>query len=322
MTGSVATARQALPLEADGLALGLRRLVVRTATGPVVVRASHRSGPIATVLLHGAAGSWTTWTPLLRAAEDTGRPVRDVVAVDLPGWGESPPPRDRPLSVRAASTAVAQVVRTLGYARWQVVGHSLGGFVALDLAADEPVATTAVGLVSSTGAAVVDAVRRPLVGGGRLPWFAGMLLAMRTLAVLPGDGRAVLAALARLGLLPPLSSPLFADRRAVDPSVVAALATEIRPTAFLDAARAAAGYDLGAWRAIRCPVRSVRGTRDVFVGGRDAERLTVLVPHATESVIEHAGHFAAVERPHAVLAALLPDERIEATPHVAARDRE
>jgi pimeloyl-ACP methyl ester carboxylesterase len=305
----------------DGAALGLRRVVVDSAVGPVVVRAGRRSGTTATVLLHGAAGSWTTWTPLLQAAEDAGAGVQDVLAFDLPGWGESAPPLRRPMPVQAASAGVAEAVRALGYERWRVIGHSLGGFVALDLAAREPEATTAVGLVSATGAAVVDAVRRPVRGGARLPWFAGMLLAMRALAALPSHGRRLLRLLASLGLLAPLSTPLFAGRRRPDPSVVAALAVEIRPTAFLDAARAAARYDVTAWAAIRCPVRSVRGARDVFVGRGDAAALAALVPDVSETVLETAGHFAAVEQPLAVLAALLPPAGATG-PNVAARDRE
>lgn len=289
----------------DGAALGLQRRVLRTAAGPVVVRAGRPATATATVLLHGAAGSWTTWTPLLATAEGTAAPLRDVLALDLPGWGESAAPH-RPLGVEEASAVVAETARALGYERWRVLGHSLGGFVALDLAAREPAATVAVGLVSSTGAAVVEAVRRPVRGGARLPWFAGMLLAMRTLAALPANGLGPLRLLARTGLLAPLSTPLFADRRAVDRSVVAALADEIRPAAFVAATRAAATYDLDRWRRIRCPVRSVRGARDVFVGPHDAAVLAGLVQDFAETVLADAGHFAAVERPAAVLEALLP----------------
>jgi pimeloyl-ACP methyl ester carboxylesterase len=297
---------RAFPLLEDAAALGLRRRVVDTAVGPVVVRAGRRSGGTATVLLHGAAGSWTTWTPLLKAADDADASLSDVIALDLPGWGESAPPRRRPMAVEAASSAVAEVARSLGYERWHVIGHSLGGFVALDLAAREADATVTVGIVSATGAAVLDAVRRPIRGGARLPWFAGMLLAMRSLAALPGEGRALTRLLARLRLLDPLSAPLFADRRRLDPSVVQALALEIRPAAFVDATRAAARYDIAAWRAVRCPVRSVRGERDVFVGSGDAAALGRLVADVRTTVLVDAGHFAAVERPSAVLAALLP----------------
>ena len=295
--------RTGLPLVADERVLGLRRVVVETAVGPVVARLGEADGGPALVLIHGAAGSWTTWTPLLQAAADAGRPLTGVVALDLPGWGDSPAPVC-PLDAAKAARAVAAVARSAGHDRWTAIGHSLGGFVALQLAADEPEATEGVVLVSPTGPAVVRAVQHPVAGGLRLPWFAGMLLAMRVLGALPREGRGLLRLLDRSGILPVLSTPLFTDRAAVHPSVAAALAAEIRPRAFVDATRAATTADLSAWSRIRCPVRSVRGVHDVFVGERDAAELGRLLPDFQETAVAAAGHFAAVERPEAVLAAL------------------
>ena len=290
-----------VPLLTDPAALGLRRRVVGTAAGPLLVHAGRPAGGPATILLHGAAGSWTTWTPLLAASDRTPTPLRDVIAVDLPGWGGSPGPVP---PVEVLSTAIEQVAADARHPSWRLLGHSLGGFVALDLAARRPDAVLGVGLVSPTGPAVVAAVRSPIRGGARLPWFAGMRLGMRTLARLPGEGRALVGGLHRLGLLGPLASPLFAG--APDPSVVAALAAEVRPRAFTAAVQEAARYHLGAWRRIRCPVRSVRGARDVFTGAHDGAALARLIPDFAETVLDGAGHFAAVEQPDAVLAALAP----------------
>jgi pimeloyl-ACP methyl ester carboxylesterase len=287
----------------DAALLGLRRVVVDTSTGPVAVRVGAEAKGPATILLHGAAGSWTTWTPLLAEAVRSGRPLPDLVLLDLPGWGETAlPPRGT--DVPAMSRAVESVAESLGYRRWTVIGHSLGGFLALDLAARRPDATLGVGLVSGTGAAVIDAVRRPVRGGLRLPWFAGMLLAMRALALLGPAGRVLVRLLHAVRLLGPLGAPLFADRRTVDPSVTAALAEEVRPAAFTRAARAAGGYDLDSWRTITCPVRSVVGHRDVFVGAGDAAAFAARIADFQEVRVDGAGHFAAVERPAAVLDAL------------------
>jgi pimeloyl-ACP methyl ester carboxylesterase len=131
-----------------------------------------------------------------------------------------------------------------------------------------------------------------------------MRLGMHTLALLPDEGRALLRALARVGALGPLAFPLFAARPHA--TVVAALAEEVRPRAFVDAAHAAAAYDVDAWRRIRCPVRSVRGARDVFAGADDGVALGDLIPDFAESVLRDAGHFAAVERPDDVLRLLAP----------------
>jgi pimeloyl-ACP methyl ester carboxylesterase len=294
-----------LALRTDGTTLGLRRLMVPTSVGDVVVRTGRETGGPATILLHGAAGSWTTWTPLLAASDLTAAPLRDVVALDLPGWGESGG-FDRVRSVEDVSDAVVEVARALGYSSWRVVGHSLGGFVALDLAARYPDATLGVTLVSSTGRGTLDAIRRPVRGGLALPWFAGMLLTMRVLALVRGAG--LVRALGRLGLLRALSSPLFVG--AVHPSVVAAFADEVRPAAFARAARLAAAYEERTWSGIRCPVRSVRGARDVFAGEADAGAFVTLIPDFAEVRLHDAGHFANVERPDAVLTA------IAATAHI------
>lgn len=284
----------------DAASVGLRRVVVSTAVGAIVARVGVREGAVATILLHGAAGSWTTWTPLLREAARRGAPVPDVVAVDLPGWGESALPRGGVDIVRTTA-AVRDVVERLGYRRWVIVGHSLGGALALDIAARAPEQTEAVVLVSPSGAAVFDAVRRPLRGGLRLPGLAGMLLAMRFLRILPGEGRGCLRGLERAGVLRVLSAPLFAAPRRIDPSVVTALAEEIRPGAFVAAARAAAAYDESSWRGIRCPVRAIGGDRDVFVGAKDAAAFSALIADYRETTLEGVGHFAAIERPGAVL---------------------
>jgi pimeloyl-ACP methyl ester carboxylesterase len=282
--------------------VGLWRRVVPSSLGPILVHAGRVGGAPATILLHGAAGSWSTWTPLLEASDASGDPLTDVIALDLPGWGGTALPDG--VDVARMSAVVAEVARSLGYERWHVIGHSLGGFVALELAATHPAATLSVGLVSGTGVGVVEAVRHPLRGGRDLPGFAGMLLAMRLLAVLGPAAAALLRGLHRVGLLRLLAAPLFVG--AVHPSVIAALATEIRPRSFTLAARAAAEYDLERWRWIHCPVRSVRGADDVFVGAVDAAGFVARIPDFAEAVLPGAGHFANVERPFEALRALLP----------------
>ncbi|WP_248174895.1 MULTISPECIES: alpha/beta fold hydrolase [unclassified Microbacterium] len=293
--------RRASALVADGRAVGLRRREFETSAGTIVARVSPRTGETPTILLHGAAGSWTTWTPVLRAAIASGDPVRDVIALDLPGWGESGAAASD-VDVPGLGRAVVEVADQLGYDRFVLVGHSLGGLLALEIAARAPGRTAEVLVISASGPAVLDAIRRPLRGGARLPGFAGMLLAMRVLSALRGAARPLLRGLDRVGLLRVLSAPLFSAPHAVDGSVLRALAEEIRPQSFVLAARAAAAYDESVWRGIRCPVRSVRGERDVFVHGRDARRLSAFVPQVTETVLPDAGHFAAVEQPSSIAA--------------------
>jgi pimeloyl-ACP methyl ester carboxylesterase len=71
------------------------------------------------------------WRPVLAALEAE----REVVAVDLPGFGESPPlPAGEEPSPAALATAVAAFLDELGWERPHVAGNSLGGWLALELA--------------------------------------------------------------------------------------------------------------------------------------------------------------------------------------------
>lgn len=81
------------------------------------------------VLLHPLGADRRVWDPILeRLAQH-----RDVVAADLPGFGESPPLAQAP-TPSALAGAVAELLAALGLARPHLAGNSLGGWVALELA--------------------------------------------------------------------------------------------------------------------------------------------------------------------------------------------
>jgi pimeloyl-ACP methyl ester carboxylesterase len=98
------------------------------------------------VLLHALGLSRSVWDPVLPALAQR----FDVVAVDLPGFGHSPllPPGVEPTPA-ALARAVAELLEDLGVEAPHVVGNSLGGWVALELAAVRPVAS--VTLLSPAG---------------------------------------------------------------------------------------------------------------------------------------------------------------------------
>lgn len=286
----------------DATPLTLRRVVVPTGVGPIVAHAGRASGsPVATVLLHGAAGSWRTWEPMIAASDAIRLPLSDIVALDLPGWGESPGPVPHPADL---AVAVAAAVRALGYPRWRVVGHSLGGVVALDVAARFPRETVAVGVVSPSGAGARAVARSPLRGAVRLPWLTGMVVAMRVLRALGPLSRPLLGLLRRTGALRTLARPLFRHPERVDRSVTDALATEIRPAAFLASLRLSRTHDDGVWRRIACPVRVVRGVHDVFVSSRDTRVWARLLRDVDDRALDDSGHFAHVEQPVETVRAL------------------
>lgn len=81
------------------------------------------------LLIHGLGGSWRTWTPVL----DTLSTRREVVAIDLPGHGETPP-----LSGEASMDTLAEAVTSWlarqGLTGIDVAGSSMGARLALELA--------------------------------------------------------------------------------------------------------------------------------------------------------------------------------------------
>lgn len=83
------------------------------------------------VLLHGVGHRRQAWLPVL----DRLTKHRDVIRVDFPGFGESPPlPDHLPYELDSLITVMAEFFDRLGLRRPHVAGNSMGGFVSLVLA--------------------------------------------------------------------------------------------------------------------------------------------------------------------------------------------
>lgn len=125
---STATVESYAPYElvSDAASLGLATTTVSSALGTCVARhPARRRSTRATLFLHGAAGSWTTWTPLLQAAVTDRIDLGDIVVFDLPGWGDArlaEGPLDDP--IHAICSLVKDMAEELGYTEWDLVGHS------------------------------------------------------------------------------------------------------------------------------------------------------------------------------------------------------
>jgi pimeloyl-ACP methyl ester carboxylesterase len=92
---------------------------------------SHRGGsgsPL--VLLHGFTDTWRTWELVLPELERH----HDVLAPTLPGHAGGPP-LDGEVSDAAVTDAIERAMDDAGFATAHVVGNSLGGYFALQLAA-------------------------------------------------------------------------------------------------------------------------------------------------------------------------------------------
>lgn len=97
------------------------------------------------LFVHGLGGQSTNWTDLMAMLRDR----VDGVAVDLPGFGWSAPPLDRDWTPRRSAETLAElVVERWGGAPVHLFGNSMGGAIAVQLAARRPELVRTLTLVS------------------------------------------------------------------------------------------------------------------------------------------------------------------------------
>lgn len=107
-------------------------------------------GPLV-LFIHGTGGSGRAWANQIRRLSQTHK----VVAVDLPGYGES----ELGEAIHATGDYVPFLDAWMGSAGWEsavVVGSSMGGRLALQLALDYPHRVKALVLVNSSGLRLAD----------------------------------------------------------------------------------------------------------------------------------------------------------------------
>jgi|HigsolmetaAR202D_1030399.scaffolds.fasta_scaffold00032_6 Predicted hydrolases or acyltransferases (alpha/beta hydrolase superfamily) len=88
--------------------------------------------PIA-ILIHGWCSSWYTWKPLLPVLSKRFR----CLAVDLPGYGSSPEPK-KPPTIAWYADIIAELIRYVSDRAVLVLGHSMGGQIAMTLSLRNP----------------------------------------------------------------------------------------------------------------------------------------------------------------------------------------
>jgi pimeloyl-ACP methyl ester carboxylesterase len=247
------------------------------------------SGP-PLVLVHGIGSRRGVWKPVvpLLAAE------REVLCVDLPGFGDSPvlPAGEQP-TVQALARAVRDWWTELGIDRPHVAGNSLGGGIALELARMGAVASaTALSPIGFWSQAEANYGRAMLhvthfAATGR----AGA--AMRRIVRSPAGRQAA------VGLM--YGRPRKrAGEEAVEDLVQLARAPGWKAT--LPATRAYAFRD---GHELQVPVTIGWGTRDRLLIPRQAERARALLPRARHVPLPRCGHIPMSDDPEGVAALIL-----------------
>ena len=248
----------------------------------------HRGGSGEPVLLiHGIGSQWQVWGPVLPELERD----RDVIAVDLPGFGGSPTlPIGVQPNIAALTDSVISFLDELGIERPTVGGNSLGGWVALELAkrgrAHAVVGVSPAGFAEGLDGKLAVAHLKASVAGARQK---------ATLALLRRPRGRVLALGGMMGHPDrvPYAEALQSTRNlATSPGFDATLA-----------AVSLEGFTGG--EQVDVPVTLLWGTRDFVLLPRQARRALEALPGARLIPLEGAGHVPMWDEPHAIATELL-----------------
>lgn len=271
------------------------RLPERSASkGPVAVRKEQATirgrkiayrtggwGPLL-VLIHGITSNSATWDRVLPELANH----YTVLALDLLGHGRSDKFRGD-YSVGAHANTIRDLMDGLGYRRATLVGHSLGGGVAMQLAYQYPERVDRMVLVAPGGFGREVSV---LLRAASVPG-SGRVLALAAARPLVQAGTLLTAALGRLGLR--ANTDLEELGRAY-----ALLADPPARNAFINTLRSVVDHEgqrvdrlEGAEIAVRFPSLIVWGERDRIVPAQHGKSVHQLVPHTYLSLFKGAGHF-------------------------------
>jgi pimeloyl-ACP methyl ester carboxylesterase len=248
------------------------------------------------VFVHGLSGCWQNWLEQLPVFADGHR----VIAVDLPGFGQSPMPREE-ITISGYARLLDVLLGELGIDAAAVVGNSMGGFIGAELAVAFPQRVERLVLISAAGISTYSEPRTTRA-------FPAL---RRMERILEGSGAWVASrsdGVARRPRLRELTLNVVVRHPTRIPAPLAA--EQLRGAGklgFLQGLQAVIGYDLRErFPEIACPTLIVWGDSDRLISVRDADAFARLIPDSQKVIFEDTGHMAMLERP-AAFNALLRD---------------
>jgi pimeloyl-ACP methyl ester carboxylesterase len=259
---------------------GHERAYVKVGEGPVLL------------LLHGLGCDHSTWDPVIDALAEH----HTVIAPDLLGHGRSAKPR-ADYSIGGYANAMRDLLTVLGVETATVVGHSLGGGVAMQFAYQFPERTERMILIAPGGIGpdVTPAIR--LV---TLPFFTSWM-GLLTLPGIRHIGMLGLRGLAGTGLS---ATRDFGEVAAIydsfrDPAGRAAIAHVVR--ACVDWKGQIITMADRAYLTAAMPMCVIWGTEDFVIPVSHAEIARQIAPGADVELVRDAGHFPHRDHPERVV---------------------
>jgi pimeloyl-ACP methyl ester carboxylesterase len=238
------------------------------------------------IFIHGLSGCWQNW---LEQIPFFARDHR-VIAVDLPGFGQSEMPADE-ISISGYAAAIDALMTELGIDSAQIVGNSMGGFIGAELALEHSARVERLVLVAAAGLSI-EYIRTVRTHGLR---HHAENVAFFYLGWLASRSHQVAAR-------PRLRHALLLLVAAHPARLPAALAMEqvkgSGKPGFSDALDAMFHYPLrDRLEQIACPTLVIWGDKDRLVPLKDASVFEELIPDSRKVVYEDTGHVPMMERP-------------------------
>ena len=238
------------------------------------------------IFIHGLSGCWQNWLEQLPLFARDHR----VIAVDLPGFGQSEMPI-KEISISCYAEAIDELMEEMDIETARIVGNSMGGFIGAELAIQHPERVERLVLVAAAGLSI-ESIRTERTTGLRhraenLIFFSLGHIASRShqVALRPR----LRAALLMLVAAHPqkLPGPLAAQQ----------VLGSGKP-GFSDALEAMCRYPLrDRLEKIACPTLIIWGDKDILVPVKDAAIFEELIPDARKIIYKDTGHVSMMERP-------------------------
>ncbi|MDX2355367.1 alpha/beta fold hydrolase [Dietzia sp. PP-33] len=242
------------------------------------------------LLVHGLGAGWRSWEPIIDQLAES----REVIAVDLPGFGETPPVEGE-VSIASLADSVAGFIDEQGLDGVSTAGQSMGGRIVLELArrgvGGDTVALDPGGFWSDRELAIFSATLRPSIA-------------------LVGALRSVLPALlgnpvSRTALLAQLSArPWALSAQTVLPDV-AGLADSPSTGAAMDALTKGPKQQGAPLGTVPGLVTIGWGRRDLVTVPAQAHRAARAFPDAALHWFDRCGHFPQWDAPQEVIRLIL-----------------
>ena len=243
-----------------------------TSEGIVHYEMDGRGVPV--ILLHGWINSWDVWRETMIYMADQRR--FRVYALDFWGFGESAKEKTPPFKVDSYVSMVEQFMEIMGIQHAPIIGHSMGGTVALQMTLDHPERVRKTAIV---GSPIVGSSLNLLLKMGGVEWIANILFRVPPMLrfviwfVLAGDSRRI-------------QEMILRDVSRTNAESFFRSIGDLRRTDLRDR--------LGE---ITVPTLGIFGQHDNIVHPNQAQVLAQGVPQAQIQMMSQSRHFAMLDEP-------------------------